>query len=96
MSLEGLEPKIPMFERAKTVYALDLVTTVIGYWYYIALNDSIVTCINDYRRELDWWLDLLTIYELTTRDYILHITDTNRVVSSVYYSLHQPFPCNGF
>jgi hypothetical protein len=42
----------------------------------------------DYRRGFDWWLDLLTTYTLTTRDYTLQITDTNRSVSSVYYILH--------
>jgi hypothetical protein len=30
------------------------------------------------RRGLDWWLGLLTTYTLTTRDYTLHITDTQR------------------
>jgi hypothetical protein len=42
----------------------------------------------DYRRGVDWWLDLLTIYSLMTSDYTLQITDTQRLVSSVYYSLH--------
>jgi hypothetical protein len=46
----------------------------------------IVTC--DSSRGLDWWLDLLTAYALTTRDYTLQITDTHILVSSVYYSLH--------
>jgi hypothetical protein len=31
---------------------------------------------------VDWWLDLLT------RDYTSQITDTQRLVSSIYYSLH--------
>jgi hypothetical protein len=31
----------------------------------------------DYRRGLDWWLDLMTIYTLTTRDYTSQIIDTN-------------------
>jgi hypothetical protein len=38
---------------------------------------------NDYRRGLDWWLDLLTNYTLTTRDYTLQIADTHRLVFSV-------------
>jgi hypothetical protein len=42
----------------------------------------------DYRRGLDWWLDLLTTYALTTHDYTLQITDTHCLVSSVYYRLH--------
>jgi hypothetical protein len=49
---------------------------------------NMVTCMSDYRRGLDWWLDLLTTYALTTRDYTLQITDTHRLASSVYYSLH--------
>jgi hypothetical protein len=32
------------------------------------------------------WIYLPLIY--TTRNYILEITDTHRLVSSVYYSLH--------
>jgi hypothetical protein len=32
----------------------------------------------------------------TTRNYILQITDTHILVSSVYYSFHLPFPRNGF
>jgi hypothetical protein len=43
---------------------------------------------SDYRRGLDWWLDLLTTYTLTTREYTLKITDTHRLVSSAYYSVH--------
>jgi hypothetical protein len=42
----------------------------------------------DYRRGLDWLLDLLPIYTLKTCDYTLQITGTHRLVSSVYYSLH--------
>jgi hypothetical protein len=42
----------------------------------------------DYRRGLDWWIDLMTTYTLMTRDYTLQITDVHRLVSSVYYSLH--------
>jgi hypothetical protein len=43
---------------------------------------------SDYRRGLDWWLDLLTTYTLTARNNTLQITDTHRVLSSVYYNLH--------
>jgi hypothetical protein len=50
--------------------------------------NNIVTCMSDYRRGLDWWLDLLTTYTLTTHDYALHTTDPHRLVSSVYSSLH--------
>jgi hypothetical protein len=32
----GFEPTIPMFERAKTVHALDRAVTVIGSQYYTA------------------------------------------------------------
>jgi hypothetical protein len=42
----------------------------------------------DYRQNLDWIIDLITTYTLTTRDYTLPITDTHRLESSVYYSLH--------
>jgi hypothetical protein len=48
----------------------------------------IVICKGDYRRGLDWCLDLLTTYTLRTRDYTLQITDTQRIVSSAYYILH--------
>jgi hypothetical protein len=41
-----------------------------------------------YSRGLDLWLDLLTTYIITTHDYTLQITDTYRLVSSVYNSLH--------
>jgi hypothetical protein len=34
--------------------------------------------------------------DVYTRNYTLQITDTHRLVSSVYYSLHSPFPGNGF
>jgi hypothetical protein len=27
--------------------------------------EHIITCMGDYRRGLDWWLDLLTTYTLT-------------------------------
>jgi hypothetical protein len=37
----------------------------------------------DDRRGLDWWMDLLTTYTLTTRNYTLQITDTHRLVFSV-------------
>jgi hypothetical protein len=30
----GFEPTIPVFERAKTVHALDRAATVIAYYYY--------------------------------------------------------------
>jgi hypothetical protein len=37
----GFEPKIPMFERAKTVYALDRAATVIGkQTAYIDLKET--------------------------------------------------------
>jgi hypothetical protein len=36
---------------------------------------------------LDCILELLTSYTLTTSDYALQITDTHRLVFSVYYSL---------
>jgi hypothetical protein len=32
----------------------------------------------------------------TTLNYNLQITDTHRIISSVYYSLHSQFPGNGF
>jgi hypothetical protein len=34
MSQVGFEPTIPVFERAKTVHALDRAATVIGYYSY--------------------------------------------------------------
>jgi hypothetical protein len=49
----------------------------------------------DYRRGMDWILELLTIL-YTTRNYTLQFTDTHRLVYSVYYSLHKPFSGNGF
>jgi hypothetical protein len=33
----GFEPTIPVFERAKTVHALDRAATVIGHWSTAAL-----------------------------------------------------------
>jgi hypothetical protein len=46
---------------------------------FITINNiiCIVTCMSDYRWSLNRWLDLLTIYTLTTRDCTLQITDTN-------------------
>jgi hypothetical protein len=38
----------------------------------------------DYRRGLDWRLDLLNTYTLITPNYNLPITDTRRLVYSVY------------
>jgi hypothetical protein len=46
---------------------------------------NIVTCKSDYRRSLDWWLDLLTTYTLMSCGYTLQITDTHRLLYSVYY-----------
>jgi hypothetical protein len=42
----------------------------------------------DYRWGLDWWLNLLTTYTLTIRDYTLQITDTHRLVAAIYHGLH--------
>jgi hypothetical protein len=51
------------------------------------------------------WLDLLHLYtQLVTKSNYsatanvqnLQITDTHKPLSSVYYSLHYPFPGNGF
>jgi hypothetical protein len=50
----------------------------------------------DYTWGIDWWLHLLTTHTLTNRDYTLQITDPNKLMSSAYYSLHWPFPGNGF
>jgi hypothetical protein len=36
-------------------------------YHYVFIN--IVTCLSDYRRGLDWWLDLLLTYTLTTGHY---------------------------
>jgi hypothetical protein len=47
-------------------------------------NLDIVTCMGDYRWGLDWWLDLLTIYTLATRDYTLQVTDSHRLLPPVY------------
>jgi hypothetical protein len=47
---------------------------------------DIVSCKSDYRRGLDWWLDLLTTYTLTTHNYILQITDTLDSALSVLQS----------
>jgi hypothetical protein len=33
MSVVGFEPTIPLFERAKTIYALSSTATVIGIYY---------------------------------------------------------------
>jgi hypothetical protein len=40
----GFEPTIPVFERAKTVHALDRVATVIGHvWYnFLDLNSEVL------------------------------------------------------
>jgi hypothetical protein len=48
------------------------------YVYYV------VTYKSDYRRGLDWWLDFLTTYTLTTHAYNLHITDSYKQVFSAY------------
>jgi hypothetical protein len=48
----------------------------------------------DYGRGMDWILDLLTTCIHRSE---LHFTDHwHRLVSSVYHSLHEPFPGNGF
>lgn len=49
----------------------------ISYIRVFLLRYDIVTCLSKYRQGLDWWLGLLTIYTLTTRDYTLQITDTH-------------------
>jgi hypothetical protein len=43
---------------------------------------------------IGYWIYWPLVY--TARNYTLQITDTRRLVSSVYYSLHQLFPGNGF
>jgi hypothetical protein len=40
------------------------------------------------------WIYSPLVY--TTRNYTFQTTDTHRLVSSVYYILHYPFPDNGF
>jgi hypothetical protein len=55
----------------------------IQFIYFIKIHVNTVKCMSDYRRGLDWCLDLLTTYTLTTRDYTLQITDTHRLVFSV-------------
>jgi hypothetical protein len=47
-----------------------------------------VTWRDVYRRNLDWWPDLLPTYTLMTRDYSSQIAATQRLVSSVDYNLH--------
>jgi hypothetical protein len=54
------EPTIPVFERAKTVHALDRAATVIGHLSIIHIILSRFR--GAYRRGLDWWMDLLTTY----------------------------------
>jgi hypothetical protein len=41
-----------------------------------------------------YWICWPLVY--TTQNYTLQITDIYRLVYSVYYSLHYPFPCYGF
>jgi hypothetical protein len=48
MSRVGFEPMIPVFERAKTVHALDRAATVIGNYFeyavkYATHNNSFIT-----------------------------------------------------
>jgi hypothetical protein len=38
----GFEPKIPMFERTKTVHASDRAATVFGYRYYTYIKFNIL------------------------------------------------------
>jgi hypothetical protein len=40
----GFEPTIPMFERAKTVHALDRAATVIGYYSVLGIKISKIKC----------------------------------------------------
>jgi hypothetical protein len=47
------------------------------------LPSSIVTCMSDYRRGLDWRLDLLTTYRSE-----LQVTITLSLISNLYKSLH--------
>jgi hypothetical protein len=41
----GFEPKIPVFERAKTVHPLDLAATVIDYFRDILAVNTRVRCL---------------------------------------------------
>jgi hypothetical protein len=60
-------------------------------------NDIIIiTCMSVYRRSLDWWLDLLTTYTLTTHYYTLQITDTHRLVYSACYVSTRRFLATDF
>jgi hypothetical protein len=38
-------------------------------FHFIDPHQNIITCISDYRQDLDWWIDLLTTYGLTTNNY---------------------------
>jgi hypothetical protein len=49
--------------------------------YDITWNTTIATLLSDYRRVLDWWLDIL--HSLITRDYNLQITIVHRLVFTV-------------
>jgi hypothetical protein len=44
-------------------------------------GENILTILSDYRRGLDWLLDLLINYTHRIRNYTLRITDTHRLVS---------------
>jgi hypothetical protein len=79
--IQSASPKVPSAVRIKVRHTF-------CRQHYGRKTLRIVTCMSGYRRDLDWSLDLLTTYTLTTRDYFLQITDAHRPVSLVYYSIH--------
>jgi hypothetical protein len=59
----------------QTVTAIFFILDLFSEHHYKVFN-ILSRSMSDYRRCLDWWLDLLTTFTLMTRDYILQITDT--------------------
>jgi hypothetical protein len=52
-------------------------------------EDNIVKCMCDFRRGMDWWMDLLTTY---THDWELHANTVPPLSSTIYKSPTKPFP----
>jgi hypothetical protein len=66
-------------ELSHTTYILEFIGNSTNIVYPLRLFAHIVTCMCDYRRGLDSWLDLLTTYTLTAHDYNLQINDNTRI-----------------
>jgi hypothetical protein len=66
-------------------------TNTLGVVIISSSSIIIVTCMNDCRRGLDWWMDLLTTY---TPDLQVQVITASPLISTIHkWPQHPPSPC---